>query len=296
MERREFLIGLTGVILTTTAKISAGESTTYKLWDSLSERAEIEKLAQLEREKYLNGPATHLPGYSNILEGYQIHRIVIDPGHGGHDLGASGTSEIYEKDLNLSIAQKLQKQFSKAKGVEVFLTRETDYYLTLTERTTIANQFESDLFISLHINASSRPDPKGCETYYCSESASDAEAARVAEFENSVLTENEIAGDPNFFDPDKQLDRLAIKYNWVTSSKIAAKTQNGLVSNIFGSKNRGVKFANFAVLRTAKMPAILIECGFISNPDEINNLIKPEYQTKIAEGIYNGVQEIAGWI
>ena len=224
----------------------------------------------------------------------RIDRIVIDAGHGGFDSGAEGPGGLAEKDVTLSIAKKLQARFDRASTASAFLTRRGDYYLTLSERTTIANQVRADLFISIHINAAESPQAHGMETYFCSEKASSAEAARVAEFENAVGRGEEIAPETvGRIDIEDILFRFERKRYWEDSGSFAAMIQQGMNEHL-PLRNRGVQSANFFVLRNAKLPSLLVEAGFISNPKEEGLLRDDDFIEKIALAVFEAIEGYRG--
>jgi len=159
----------------------------------------------------------------------------------------------------------------------------------LSERTVIANQHRADLFISLHINANKKASPSGSETYYCSHRASNAEAARVAQLENSVLKyDKQISRQPGSIDIEKILFAFEQKMNWQESGKFAATFQDCFASAL-PFKSRGVNSANFYVLRKAKMPSILLETGFISNSENEAQLKKPRVLDTIVDAVIQGL-------
>lgn len=243
----------------------------------------LEQRALAEEKKFLN----YLKSGNHSLK-YKIKRIVIDPGHGGFDPGAVG-KELKEKDLALDIARRLKKIVDRSEGIVTFLTRTGDYYLPLSARTVIANQYRADLFLSVHINASPRYSARGMETYFCSEKASNIEAARVAAFENAVArNEAFFRHVPGFVDIDAILLHFEHRLYWKDSGEFAEIFQKGLADNI-NLENRGINSANFFVLRNAKMPAILIEAGFISNREEEKLLNRYAFREMVASSIARSI-------
>ncbi len=215
-----------------------------------------------------------------------VNRIVIDPGHGGKDFGASGIIKgIYEKDITLMIAKKLAKRIRETLKCEVILTRTTDIYLTLEERTAIANTKNADLFISIHTNAARNNDAYGVETFFLN-LATDDESIMVAARENATSTKN-------ISDLHSILNDLMKNAKINESSRLAESVQNELYSNLkinySNIKNKGVKQAPFYVLLGARMPSILIETSFITNERECLRLASPEYQDHISLAIARGV-------
>jgi len=220
---------------------------------------------------------------------YQVRRVVIDAGHGGFDSGAVGLNGLKEKDVVLDLAKRLHEKLSANGPIESFLTRTGDYYVPLSARTVTANRYQADLFISMHINANENRKPRGAETYYCSEKASSAEAEKVAALENAVLKYDEpYVKKPGFIDIEGFLFRFEQKLNWQQSGAFANVFQRRVEQQL-PFRSRGVHSANFYVLRRAKMPAILLETGFISNPENEMMLRQTEFRDQIAEAIHQGL-------
>ncbi len=217
-----------------------------------------------------------------------VSNIVIDPGHGGRDYGAPGYYKgVHEKKIALELAKKLAQKIRTELACNVFLTRETDKYLTLEERTAIANTKNADLFISIHTNSAKDRRAFGLETYFLN-LATDNEAIRVAAFENAT-------SEKNISDLQTILTDLMQNAKINESSRLAAHVQSELSQHLKKSyskiKSKGIKQAPFYVLLGAQMPAILIETSFISNPRECKRLSDSHYQTKLCEGIVNGIRE-----
>jgi N-acetylmuramoyl-L-alanine amidase len=216
-----------------------------------------------------------------------VSRIVIDPGHGGKDYGAPGYIKgVHEKEVVLQIAKRLGKMIQNELGCEVFFTRSDDRYLTLEERTAIANTKDADLFISLHTNAHTNNQAYGIETYFLN-LATDDEAIRVAARENATSRKN-------ISDLQTILTDLMQNTKINESARLASFVQGSLYDNLNKNydqiKNKGVKQAPFYVLLGAQMPAILVEVGFISNSRECKRLLTSEYQDHICRGVLNGIR------
>jgi len=221
--------------------------------------------------------------------GYRVKRVVIDAGHGGFDSGAVGLNGLQEKTVTLDLARRLHQKLGRQGRVRSFLTRTGDYYVPLSERTVIANQYRADLFISIHINANKNRQAHGSETYYCSAQASSKEAARVAALENAVLSyEEKKQRKRGYIDIEQILAAFGQKLNWQESGKFAVGFQNRFKTEL-PIKSRGIHSANFFVLRKAKMPAILLEAGFISNPGEEALLAQADFRAKIVDAIARGI-------
>ena len=215
-----------------------------------------------------------------------VKRIVLDPGHGGRDKGAIGPNNIFEKDIVLSIAKRLKTDQEEKTGCEVILTRTKDRFVSLEERTAIANSKKADLFISIHTNAHEDRQYHGIETYFLNLS-NDKESARVAALENATSTKK-------VSDLEAILHDLLLNTKLNESSRLARGVQKHTVSAIkTGYENvrdLGTKQAPFYVLLGAEMPSILIETAFITNEEEENRLKDAAFQDKLAKGITAGVE------
>jgi N-acetylmuramoyl-L-alanine amidase len=214
--------------------------------------------------------------------------IVIDPGHGGQDFGSSGyLKKVYEKDIALQLAGCLAKKIRKKLPYEVLMTRNSDAYLTLEERTAIANTKNADLFISLHTNESGNQSTYGIETYVLN-LATDNSEITVAARENATSTKNisDLQSILTDIMQNTKIDESSLLASYVQNSSC-----NYLTPRYTHIKNRGVKKAPFYVLLGARMPAILIETSFISNPRECKRLRSKSYQDHLCEGIINGIRK-----
>lgn len=215
--------------------------------------------------------------------------IVLDAGHGGQDPGAIGPNGTKEKDINLEIVLALKKIFSKDKDYNVILTRDDDTFIPLVERTNIANKKKADLFISVHCNANFKRSIAGFEIYFLSENASDTDAISTETLENSVLAlENKSDEKKNIL--QKMLWSMVVNEYINESSELSSfiicETPGRLKST-----NRGIKQANFCVLRGSQMPAVLVECAYLSNYTEEAKLQTKSFQSSIADSIYEGVKK-----
>ncbi|NOJ82980.1 N-acetylmuramoyl-L-alanine amidase [Myxococcus xanthus] len=221
--------------------------------------------------------------------GLKVRRVVIDPGHGGHDTGAIGKGGTREKDVALSISLKLAEEL-REKGLEVVLTRDDDRFIRLEDRAKYANAEHGDLFISVHCNAAEKRTLRGIETYTLNTSA-DRYSIRLAARENA-------SSEKGISDLQFILADLATKANTEESSRLASQVQRSLVGGLSrkykGIRDLGHKEALFYVLLGVKMPAILVETSFLSNPDEEARLKSNAYQTEVAKAIAHGVEEFLG--
>jgi N-acetylmuramoyl-L-alanine amidase len=218
--------------------------------------------------------------------GLKIGRIVIDPGHGGHDTGTIGPTGLMEKDLCLDVALRLGKLIQqKLPGAEIVYTRSDDTFIPLEQRTNIANEAKADLFISVHANSSPDRAARGVETYYLNLKGS-PEAMEVAARENA-------ASDHGVHDLQDLVKQIARTEKIDESKELAEDIQDSLSKRMQKAtkptKNRGVRKAPFVVLIGADMPSILTEISFLSNPADEALLKKPEHRQRIAEGVFQGV-------
>jgi N-acetylmuramoyl-L-alanine amidase len=218
--------------------------------------------------------------------GLKIGRIVIDPGHGGHDTGTIGPTGLMEKDLCLDVALRLGKIIQqKLPGADILYTRSDDTFIPLEERTHIANEAKADLFISIHANSSQDHGARGVETYYLNLRGS-PEAMAVAARENAVSQES-------IHDLEDVVKQIARTEKIDESKELAADVQDSLSQRIQKTarpvRNRGVRKAPFVVLIGADMPSILTEISFLSNPSDEQLLKKPEHRQRVAEGLYQGM-------
>jgi N-acetylmuramoyl-L-alanine amidase len=223
--------------------------------------------------------------------GLKVGRIVLDPGHGGHDTGTVGPDGLREKDLVLDVAQRLGRLIETRMGSEVIFTRSDDTFIPLERRTEIANDAKADLFLSIHANSSPLRNAAGVETYYLNFTTSRS-ALELASRENSgsQLTVSELEG---------LLQKIALKDKVEESREFAGRVQTALYNlsaktTDTHSKDRGVKRAPFVVLIGASMPSVLAEIGFVSNAHDESSMRREEYRERIAEALYKGISNYAG--
>jgi len=219
--------------------------------------------------------------------GLKIGRIVIDPGHGGHDTGTIGPTGLMEKDLCLDIALRLGKIIKqRLPGAEVVYTREDDTFVPLEDRTAIANQAKADLFISIHANSSRDHKARGVETYYLNFAGSE-DAMEVASRENAL-------SQGSIHELQDLIKKIARNEKIEESRELASDIQDALskrLQRVYRSmKDRGVRKAPFVVLIGANMPSVLSEISFLSNPSDEQMLKKPDHRQRVAEGLYRGVE------
>ena len=213
--------------------------------------------------------------------------IIIDPGHGGDDLGAPGVGGMLEKDVVLAISGYLSAYLQENLNAVVRLTRDQDVFIPLPERTSIANDYEADVFISLHANASPRHKLSGFEIYYL-DNTQDAGSKKLAERENT-------AGQGASSDLGFILSDLIQNHKMPDSIKLARNISEAVDSFILtswpGTANLGVKKGPFFVLVGAHMPCVLVELFFIDNKYDGEKLMKPAFQKDLAYALYLGIEK-----
>ena len=218
--------------------------------------------------------------------GLGVSRIVIDPGHGGHDPGAKGKG-VTEAELVLDVALKLEKLLQRVPGVDVILTRRTDEFIPLPERTAIANREGADLFLSIHANASPNAQARGIETYFLN-FANNLSAAAVAARENAA------SGQTMGALPDL-VKTIALNNKLDESRDFASEIQRTMLDKLKATnkaiKDLGVKQAPFVVLIGAAMPSVLAEISFVTNPQEAKLLKGNPYRQRIAEALFNAIRK-----
>jgi N-acetylmuramoyl-L-alanine amidase len=244
--------------------------------------------------KTVDAPAATAPAHATTgglsiarQLGLGVSRIVIDPGHGGHDSGAKGKSGVVESELVLDIALRVEKLLQNVGGVEVILTRRTDDFVELPERTAIANREGADLFLSIHANASPSSLAHGVETYFLN-FASNVSAAAVAARENANSTQA-MGALPDF------VKAIALNNKVDESRDLATHLQAAMVERMRPAnktlKDLGVKQAPFVVLIGAVMPSVLAEISFVTNPQEARLLKGNAYRQRIAEALFDGIRK-----
>ena len=228
------------------------------------------------------------PSMTRVL-GLKLAKVVIDPGHGGHDTGTHGPGGYTEKELVLDVAHRLGALIEARLGSEVIYTRSDDTFIPLEERTQIANDHKADLFLSIHANSSPARNTSGVETYYLN-FTTDKAALDVAARENA-------ASQHSIYDLKDLLERIARKDKIDESREFAQRVQTTLSAlsarSNSRSRDRGVRTAPFIVLIGASMPSILAEIGFLTNAHDEILMKKPAYRQKIAEAIYKGLSQYA---
>lgn len=218
------------------------------------------------------------------------YTVVVDAGHGGHDSGAIGSAQYYEKVVVLQIAKKVNR-FLKKKNLNVQMTRNNDHFVDLKNRTKFANRHKADIFVSIHANAIANKQRfnlvYGVETYFLQTTRS-AKSMRIAATENSVVLNKN-----DFLSNNVILQAVLSGPKIELSHKLAIDVQTNILKSLRqkyrGVRDGGVKPAPFWVLVGAQMPSILVEVGYITNPAERARLFSSEYQNHIAKGIADGI-------
>lgn len=227
-------------------------------------------------------------GYSIARQlGLGIQRIVIDPGHGGEDPGCIGKKGLQEKNIVLDVSRRLKKLLSQNNGIEVILTRESDIFVPLENRTVIANQKQADLYISIHANANRSKKRSGVETFFLNFSQ-DPSVNEIAARENATSSKN--------ISEMKEIIKKIVQNSKIVESKdLAERIQKNLVISLSQKyknvKDLGVKGGPFWVLIGGEMPSILVEISHLSNLREEEMLKSSRYRQQIAQGIYQGILE-----
>lgn len=237
-----------------------------------NERAEADALPP-------DGPATQ-----------RLVIVALDPGHGGEDPGAIGPSGLYEKHVVLAVAQKLRARINALPGMRAMLTRESDYFVPLHERVNKARRVQADLFVSIHADAFMNPEARGASVFALSETGATSAAARwMAKRENA----SDLVGGVNIKSKDAVVMRTLLDMSTTAQIKDSLKLGQAVLGHL-GKVGRlhkpRVEQAGFAVLKAPDIPSILVETGFISNPEEESKLKDEGYQAQLADALLAGIQ------
>jgi N-acetylmuramoyl-L-alanine amidase len=219
--------------------------------------------------------------------GLSAKRVIIDPGHGGHDPGTRSRSGLKEKDLVLDISRRVAKLLERDGEYEVLMTRNDDTFIPLEERTAFANSYEADLFVSIHANAHPSRRIRGIETFYLNLATTPA-AEETAARENAVSTRR-------MGELQDILRQIMNNSRIAESGDFANRVQDSMVEGVLdgstrGSRNHGVKTAPFYVLLGANMPSVLIEVSYLSNTEDARLLSQNAYRQRVAESIAEGIR------
>jgi N-acetylmuramoyl-L-alanine amidase len=218
----------------------------------------------------------------------RVYTVVIDAGHGGDDPGAM-SGGLREKNITLSVARELKRQLEENGHYKVVLTRDRDIYIKLRERLGISRQVKGDVFISIHADKIARSGIRGASIYTLSETASDDETARLAEDENNAGVVAGVDLKEESQDVADILLDLAMREKMNESNVLAKAVSESLRRKSVRLLPNSHRSAGFAVLKAPDVPAILIETGFISNPDEAKLLSSPAFQQKLASALVDGI-------
>lgn len=210
--------------------------------------------------------------------------VFLDPGHGGFD-GGTAFNKVTEKEIVLTIARQLRLLFQFEPDIEVYLSREEDFYVELDERPKMANLVQADLFISLHLNSGQRPGANGYESFVLNPNPSNFSAKLLAKHENKYFPANEDISGLNFILSDLSVNKFS------TQSKMFARLLHSHFQRLLSSEDRGMKQAPFYVLYDLNMPGILLELAFLSNKDENLHLQDKSFQEKYSVGIIQAIKE-----
>lgn len=215
--------------------------------------------------------------------------IAIDAGHGGQDSGAVGPNGNKEKDVTLAIARELARQINATPGLKAYLTRDSDFYIPLNNRAKLARSAKADIFVSIHADAAENRTAKGSSVYVLSLKGASSQRARwLADKENA----SDMIGGVRLEKTSNTLASVLLDLTQSGHMKASEDAANHVLDGLkrVGNNHKpGIERANFAVLRTSDMPAMLVETAFISNPDEERRLVDPSYQRTLARAVLDGV-------
>ena len=220
----------------------------------------------------------------------RLYTVALDPGHGGEDPGAIGRGGSYEKNVNLSIAQRLKRKIDNTSGMRAMLTRDADYFVPLAQRVARARRVQADLFVSIHADAYVRPEARGSSVFVLSEKGASSSTARwLAQKEN----ESDLIGGVNLARQDSHIARTLLDLSLTATINDSIKLGRAVLAalgDINTLHKSQVEQAGFAVLKAPDIPSILVETAFISNPEEEARLNDDAYQEKIADAILRGIR------
>ncbi|MGJ7904257.1 N-acetylmuramoyl-L-alanine amidase, partial [Lysobacter sp. 1R34A] len=236
-------------------------------------------------------PAGAVKTLKDVMRGRGMRPLVIaiDPGHGGQDPGAIGQSGKREKDVTLAIGRELARQINATPGLKAYMTRDTDVFIPLPRRAQLARQAKADMFISIHADAAENRSAKGSSVYVLSLKGASSQRARwLADKENA----SDLVGGVRLQQADNTLTSVLLDLtqsgHMKASEDAAGHVLSGLKQVGYNHKPH-IERANFAVLRTSDMPAMLVETAFISNPEEERRLTDPSHQRALARAVLDGV-------
>ncbi|MGD9509603.1 MAG: N-acetylmuramoyl-L-alanine amidase [Geminicoccaceae bacterium] len=225
--------------------------------------------------------------------GHELPVVVLDPGHGGTDPGAISVSGLYEKTIVLEMARELETLIERSGRYRVALTRESDAYIPLRDRIAKARRLGGDVFISLHADSLRLADMRGASIYTLSEKASDEEAAKFAAQENKA----DILVDADLSQHDAMVATILIDLAQRDTNNRSIALADALaeeLARVTSLVKRHRRFAGFAVLKSPEMPSVLLELGYLSNPDDERNLAQPDYRAKLGQAIVRSLDRYFG--
>ena len=268
---------------------------TIFLRDNMNPLEEDDAIAQITKDKLRQIPQNQLPETFVAIPKSTKRRftrmitIAIDPGHGGEDPGAVGSTGVMEKDIVLSIGKKLKDLFDDAADFRTLLTRDADYFLPLGARVQKARKVQADFFISIHADAYLLPHAKGASVFALSQQGASSTTARwMANKENSA----DLIGGLNIKTKDVEVAKLLLDMSTTAQIKDSLKLGSSIIQEIGSFANlhsKKVEQASFAVLKAPDIPSILVETAFISNPEEEQKLINETFQFQISQAVFKGV-------
>ena len=228
--------------------------------------------------------ATSMASVGAKQQGFRT--VVIDPGHGGAEVGAVGATGLMEKNVVLDISKRLGQLLEEQLGLQVYLTRDQDIYKEKEDRTALANNVKANVFLSIHANSYRGRGVHGAETFFLSNQATDDDARRLAAIENNAMgLEGPTGSDSNL---QMLLWDMAQTRHLRESSVLAEMVQSNM-NSLGGTTDRGIKQAPFVVLKGANMPAVLVEVGFLSNPEEERLLADAAYRQQVANMLFQSL-------
>lgn len=270
------------------SSVSRGRSSSVSR-SSVSSRAVSSARSSIERSSSSSRASSRTTVITASTQVKPINLIIIDPGHGGKDPGGIGQSGVKEKEVVLAIAKKLAALLEQDGRYKVVLTRSSDRYVTLKERTELSSRLQKKgyrpIFVSIHGNISLNRKTEGLELYSLSDKASDDSALFVESAENSGFSRTDVEKTRALFLILSDLMKDAFR---IQSDELA-KTLGYTLMKSTGVKLQGVKKANFYVLRYNAMPSVLVEVGFLSHAAESERLVSADYQKRLALGLYRGI-------
>jgi N-acetylmuramoyl-L-alanine amidase len=221
----------------------------------------------------------------------RVVTVVIDAGHGGHDVGAIGPGRLYEKTVTLAIARELAAQINAQRGMRAVLTRSDDRFLELRQRTAVAHKHKADLFVSIHADAVAKGTARGSSVYALSENGASSEAARLL-----AARENAAGMPPGLANAghDRMLRSVLLDLSQNATNEASLRLGERLLDRIADVNKlhrSDVQQAGFMVLKSPEVPSVLVETAFISNPEEARKLADPQFRRRLSSALVAGVRD-----